>query len=169
MKRIAKIILLLILIVHVLPGIQIILNNMGTSLYPKTYISTLNVPEYQTEIEDLFENINDFGHTLGFSDFIRYEGIRPIFINSTNLYPKITNIWGLAYPHPLYCNILVHNGLTVEQTKATILHEYFHCWGFDHVEDPCDIMYHESNVCEASIFNILEYFIKIWQQYQRRK
>jgi hypothetical protein len=67
--------------------------------------------------------------------------IRPVWIRTSESLPK--NIFGMAYISLPACYIAISPEAKKykKSLKITILHEWYHCVGYTHTENPLDLMY----------------------------
>lgn len=70
---------------------------------------------------------------------VKTSGVRPILIYEKSELGE--NVLGRAYPTSFFCIIEVKQGLEAPQLKRVLKHEFFHCFGYNHVDNPEDILY----------------------------
>jgi hypothetical protein len=121
-------------------------------VFPQSYISIIDTPEYSSEWT--YEVLNEFnamgdGKAVNFSKPGRVDRpitigekadleIIPPFLRDPN-YTMVTI--GRAYVEDYSCKITLKTGLDYATFRTTLIHEYLHCMGYEHVEgDPNDLM-----------------------------
>jgi hypothetical protein len=114
---------------------------------PNSYLHSTHTNKYsKLEINQYLQEFNQ----LGDNKVIKTEGYRPIFIiEAPILYPEETI--GRAYNLPAFCIIILEpDNIDIKQT---LYHEYAHCLGFKHVDNPSSLMYYslDSRLDERSI------------------
>lgn len=106
------------------------------------------------DIELTKKHLDNFNQ-LGNNKILRYkvtEHPRPITIEiralGVDFYEEINKDAILAYAQSdeRGCKIVVRNDLVTEtQFRNTLIHEFLHCYSYDHVNDEQDLMYSEDN------------------------
>lgn len=123
-------------------------------LYMDSYIADIDTPGYKNTKQDL-ELFNSFGN----EQIVQYEPVtkwsRPIYIKETKTLEGKKEKIGQALVALDYCTITIEEGLNEYEYYLVLIHEYLHCLGYDHVDDPNDIMYYE--LTDPSIDNIKKY------------
>lgn len=116
---------------------------MQKNFLSETYIKTIDLPS--KEQIAVFNTLQQFnGITEGKS--VKYSGKRPIIITMVDEFESPT-ILGKAMPTIFSCNIELRKGLPIPLLKKVFIHEYVHCFGIGHTNDPCDLMYPTMNKC----------------------
>lgn len=93
---------------------------------------------------------------------VRFEGKRPIYLKELGEVDLIMfpNLLGRAYPFHNKCLIKVNPLIKSERIFiSTVLHEYVHCLGYLHVDNPNDLMYPYGN--DLSSETIIDWAKKI--------
>ena len=85
-------------------------------------------------------NILDTFDKQSYNSIVHYEGTRPIIIVETN---KGLKPWmvGLAKWDLNKCVIILRPNLGV-RFREVLLHEYMHCFGYEHKDNKKDLMYY---------------------------
>lgn len=121
-------------------------------VFPQSYVSVVNTPEYSSEwTYQVLNEFNEMGDglavnfskpgrvdrpiTIGEKDDLE---IIPPFLRDPN-YTMVTI--GLAHVEDYSCKITLKTGLDYATFRTTLMHEYLHCLGYDHVDnDVTDLM-----------------------------
>lgn len=118
---------------------------------PEGYISTIHTPYYSNAwTQQVLEEFNAMGDGKAVL-FDQHVIDRPITIREKDdleMVPKFLRdpeeelvTIGLAERGAYYCRITLKTGLDYATFRATLIHEYLHCMGYDHVENaPNDLM-----------------------------
>lgn len=124
--------------------IELKLFDMFTFLmFKNSYIQQIDMPTYGNEqTKEILQEFNGMAD----NKIITFDKIsfgRPVYI--TEMTQEIQEInaaaIGLTMPRLTECRVYVQKGLSHADFRETLLHEYLHCLGYDHVEDPTDLMY----------------------------
>ena len=111
-------------------------------MIPGTYIKEINTPINGNE--NIIKILNYYN---SFEDkpIIRFEELRrPIIITEE----QVNADWlARAAVAPVFCRVTINTKYyrDYDRLKLTLIHEINHCFGFEHVNDPKDIMYFEEN------------------------
>lgn len=121
------------------------LNIYGKYYFHKSYIKSINLPTYNTA-KTVLEEFNSMGNNKIVS-FREIKDGRPIeIIEMSELDTKlIPEAIGVARPKLSKCTISIRRGLSVNNFRETLIHEYLHCYGYVHSSDPKDLMYYSLN------------------------
>lgn len=146
-KKIATIILVVFLVMHLVPIILTAYELLGHIPFSKTYVHSIDLPSYGNEnakkMLDIFDKLGDNGA-------VKYTGYRPVFIVEQDLnksrelkkfFGDRSSTLGLAFPLPAYCLIVIDSNLTPHYFMHTLWHEYVHCFGYGHADVKTDLMY----------------------------
>ena len=144
--------------------------NIGADVYSKykfkkTFIESLNTPTFPNARE-ILQQFNSYGDNKIVS-FTAIENGRPIVIEEmTDIEENVLfeDVAGLAYPKLTSCTIKLRRNLDTKELKDTLLHEYLHCYGYDHVDNPEDLMYYSINPVDKEN-NIREYAKKLKEEF----
>lgn len=127
MKFIAKSILYLFLVLHLLPVVFFMMDWAGTNItYKHSYIHYIDTPKWGNErVKKSLDKFDRLGH----NKLVNYEGYRPIFIVQKELG---INGAGVAIPLPAFCIIGIDPSVGDNYFDQVLLHEYLHCFGYGH-------------------------------------
>lgn len=139
LKNIAKIILIGVLTLHLIPIILLLTRGCTYLTMPQSYIHVLELPKLGTEDA---KKALDYFSSLGYYPSVSYVGWRPIMIYEM---PLDKGILGYATPLPAYCMIVLNENMDKTLMPTTLMHEYAHCFNYEHVKDPSDLMYPYNN------------------------
>jgi hypothetical protein len=117
-------------------------NLYGIKNFHKSYIATINTPSYKNT-RKVLEEFN----ALGDNKIVSFSEIpdgRPIeIVEITPIDRQISpGAVGTTYAKITRCTIKMAQGLDEIEYRETLLHEYLHCYGYDHVDDYKDLMYY---------------------------
>jgi beta-lactamase regulating signal transducer with metallopeptidase domain len=103
--------------------------------YKDSYISVILTSHYDSnEIKSILANFNK----LGYNKIIRLTGTRPIYITDGALtFPLL----GQTYRSLDKCIIVLASHLNKEELRLVVVHEYNHCFGYNHTKIRGDLMY----------------------------
>lgn len=106
--------------------------------YHRTYIKYIDTPNYGEDTKIILENFNK----LGDNQIVKYNGTRPITIEEMSLGDELLypGTLGFAVIYPTHCEIKLRTGAKLLEYKETVLHEYLHCFGYEHINDENDLM-----------------------------
>lgn len=76
---------------------------------------------------------------------VKYSGFRPIVVYEKEKGSMPPQRLGQAVNQVFYCIIQVKQGLPAKQLRRVLQHEYLHCLGYEHVDNPEDIMYYSDD------------------------
>lgn len=121
-------------------------------VFPQSYVQVVQTPHYSNEwTYKVLKEFNDMGdgHAVNFSKEGRVD--RPITIGEKADLDRIPKFFrdpnyklvtiGLAHIQDYSCKITLKTGLDYATFRTTLIHEYLHCMGYEHVEgDPNDLM-----------------------------
>lgn len=121
-------------------------------LIRNSYIADIKADLLDRELaKKHLDNFNKMGHN-GIVNFSVTERPRPIRIEIRKLgetfYEHLRGDSILAYTQADEngCLIVMGNdSITEEQFRNTLIHEFLHCYFYDHVKDSSDVMYWEDN------------------------
>lgn len=131
-------------------------------LFPYSYVAVINTESYkEAEIKNILEDFNKLGHLK----LVRYEGIRPIIIYDRNFTDKGKE-WrlGETMGAPLWCEIQLKKDMSPYFLRFVLIHEYLHCFGYDHTNIPSDLMYPEISY-NLTDFDLLMYAQDLEKKY----
>lgn len=139
-------------------------NLYGKFFFNKTYIRSINLPSYP-EAENILKEFN----SMGDNKIVSFEEIpngRPIDIAEMTQFDFIVapNAVGIARPRATNCTIGIKNGLDKPEFREVLLHEYLHCYGYDHSPDSTDLMYYSLNPIDKEE-NIRQYAKKMKKKF----
>lgn len=119
-------------------------------MIPYTYVDSINTTKYNKAIiKSILDEFNEMGDNV----IVKYKkGIRPITITEVEDF----SLLGEAYVRTEKCEIIIKKGLDFKLLRETVLHEYLHCFDYDHIKVPGDLMY-PSDAYEASEASIKDY------------
>jgi len=132
-------------------------------IVPEAYISSINTPYYSNAwTKQVLEEFNAMadGKAVLFAPHVID---RPITISESEdleVIPKFLRdpnynlvTIGLAEREVMSCKITLKTNLDYATFRTTLIHEYLHCMGYDHVEgDPNDLMAPvDGNISEENI------------------
>lgn len=122
-----------------------------TVTIPHTYVKSIDTPTYDNkEVKKILDEFNEMGN----NDIVFYEGgFRAITIGEGT--EDDGNV-GEALPLPFNCDIRLSKTMHYKLMRETLLHEYLHCFGYDHVKEPGDLMY-PTDMYPATETSIKEY------------
>jgi len=124
-------------------------------LYVDSYILSINTPYYGDKTR---KNLDTFNF-MGEGEAVQFGEVtpksRPITIEEVSSFPNRPETVGMAYVSLDFCSITIKTGLTEYEYFLVLIHEYLHCLGYNHVEDPDDIMYYSLTYPTSS--NIKKY------------
>lgn len=107
------------------------------SLLKTSYISKIEYDKEKTkEIKNILKNFNDKSD----KEIIRYRGFRPISIMEDKELKKQGYV-GLATVSLTECEIRLSDTIKKEDFREVLLHEYMHCFFYEHKNIPGDLMY----------------------------
>lgn len=109
----------------------------------KSYIKSAEPLEW-----DVLESLVFFNNKST-TDIVKFSGKRPITIRKMTLFEEVIfgpRVLGVAFPTFMDCKILLNMGNLREYDKdhfrTTVIHEYLHCLGYNHVDKYGDLMYY---------------------------
>jgi len=137
----------------------------GRLFFRNTYIDVIDTPSYGKYTKEFLQEFNSFADNKIIS-FNKIKGGRPITIREMggfyeSLYPGVI---GVARPRFNSCSILVKKGLDLIDYRETLLHEYLHCMGYNHVANRDDLMYYSLNPVDKEE-NIKQYAKKVLKKF----
>jgi hypothetical protein len=137
----------------------------GRFYFKYTYIEIIDTPSYGNYTKLILEEFNSYGNGKIIS-FDKIKNGRPVRIYEMtdfeeNLRPQIL---GSAWPMFTDCNIRIKKRQDFIDYRETLLHEYLHCMGYDHVPDMYDLMY-ESMISVDKEENIRQYGKKVLEKF----
>jgi len=152
------ILLFIFILAHVAPFFEYFSEFLVKKVSKYNYIAHINTPSYTNKrTEKVLDIFNNMSYN---KKAVNKKGYRPIFIIEKDLKKENNEtILGLAYPLPAYCLIVMNKGLDKDTYFYTLLHEYVHCYGYDHPCKYCDDLmsaYYLGRVNYLSVF--------IWSQ-----
>ena len=104
-------------------------------LFPSTYVKSINTPIHSSfKVRKILEEFNSYGDNR----IVNFEsGIRPIIITESSIADKNGNrVVGQAINLPTVCYITLNPNMWDDlELKQVVIHEYIHCYGFDHTKD----------------------------------
>lgn len=119
-----------LIILYILVGQIMFSHDIG--FYSGSYIAYINAPEFGNDtVQEALDEFNSLTET----DIVRKQGYRPIFIFEGKWIHEKLGILGVAYPAPLFCIIFLKKDIDEEWKKEIVLHEYLHCFNFQHDEE----------------------------------
>jgi hypothetical protein len=137
----------------------------GRFYFKYTYIEVIDTPSYGNQTKKALEEFNSFGDNKIIS-FKKIKNGRPVQIYEMadfeeELRPEVL---GSAWPMFKDCTIRLKKRQDLIDYRETVLHEYLHCMGYDHVPDPLDLMYYQLNPVDKED-NIRQYAKKVLKKY----
>lgn len=143
---------------------DVLIDFYGTKTYHKTYIKSINTPNY-SNTKKILEKFNALGDNKIVS-FVEKVNGRPIVIEEMSEIDKKLSpgAVGIAFNTIIKCRIVVLPGLSEIEYEEVLLHEYLHCYGYDHVDNYRDLMYY-SLVPVDKEQNIKDYAQKVKKKF----
>ncbi len=150
-KTLKKLFIRLVLYVAFFPYMLIAAQYLGPKLivifgrllyFKNTYIESIKTPSYP-KTKEILKEFNSMGEDVIVS-FDKIANGRPLDIAEMteidmSLFPDAA---GVAYPNLRKCSIRVRAGMDEIIYRAVLIHEYLHCYGYQHTSDSEDIMYY---------------------------
>ncbi len=121
-----------------------------------SYVAEVNMPTYGNE--ETLAMFRKFDQSVGGGviAFKPSDGFsRAVRIREAEQIPGKESVIGQALPLWTECDKVIEKGLDYETYYHTLLHEYLHCLGYLHTNDPSDLMY--PSVSETPESNLLKY------------
>lgn len=114
---------------------------VGSMFFHRSYINTLKLHTYK---EDSVKTILQQFNSMADGGIVKYEGSRPINIIEMPvvmqfMYPSAVGVALIGYTK---CDIYIVPNLDYMTFRETLLHEYLHCFAYEHTEEPKDLMYY---------------------------
>jgi len=151
-KKIAFVLVLCAIVYNVAGWVGNLIEDYLTQKYiiPEAYLSEVKTTYYPKEwVIAVFTEFNDMADGQTAVLFEKHEIDRKITIED-NSYIEIVPFFlkdpdgpttiGRTIENPLNCRILLKTGMHYASFRTTLLHEYLHCIGFDHVDKQNDLM-----------------------------
>ena len=132
----------------------------GIMYFKNTYIHSINTPSYP-KTREILEEFNSMADNAIVS-FDKIADGRPLDIAEMTPMDLIIapDAVGIAYPRLSKCTIHVKPGLEDIIYREVLLHEYLHCYGYDHSTEPTDLMYFSVTYVDKEE-NIRQYALKV--------
>jgi hypothetical protein len=154
MKFFARVVLNIIADLYIvcffLMALPQVLNYKTSVKFKQSYVSSINTSYYsEGTIKEILNEFNKKGDDK-IVQFNKIEGGRPITINEVtddNIVFKVLFPEAIGITYPLYdkCTIYLLNSLSYDTLRETVIHEYLHCFNYEHVSDRSDLMYEFDN------------------------
>ena len=137
----------------------------GRYFFKYTYIEVIDTPTYKDQTKKVLEEFNSFGDNKIIS-FKKINNGRPVQIREmTDLEEQLRpDVLGSAWPSTADCNIRMKKKQDPYEYRETLIHEYLHCFGYNHVPNPRDIMYFQENYLDKED-SIRQYAKKVLKKY----
>lgn len=143
-KLFIRIILYIALLPYAVAAVMLfssfLLNIYVKHTFKKTYVQSINTPTYP-KAKDILLEFNSYADGV-IVQFENVENGRPIIIQEMSdfddqIFPSVA---GIAFPKFTGCVIKLNRELSAKEFRETLIHEYLHCYGYDHIEDEKDLM-----------------------------
>lgn len=121
-----------------------------------SYVAEVNMPTYGNDTTiDMLKKFDQSvgGGVIAFKPNEQFS--RAVRIREADQIPGKESVIGQALPLWTECDIVIEKGLDYETYYQVLLHEYLHCLGYMHTNDPNDLMY--PSVTMAPESNLLKY------------
>lgn len=113
--------------------------------FVSTHIEKIDTPTYGNDVtKNYLDQFNAQGGGIIVSYKHEFGLYRAVTITESEKSSKDEWI-GRAQPGVTACSIQIKKGLDYRTYYTTLLHEYLHCMGYNHVDDPKDLMYSREN------------------------
>jgi hypothetical protein len=114
--------------------------------YSCTYIKEIDLPTLDgNAVADILERFN----AMGGGRIVKIKGCRPVTIKEGRLmsFNPGYNTLGVTISLPKSCQIVLDNKFinSYKELRATVLHEYLHCFDYEHVRPKNDLMSFSDN------------------------
>lgn len=131
--------------------------------YHRSYIQSIDTPSYG-KLTKLY--LDEFNAMADGGIVVYTSNTRPITIQEQPILLQLMypNAIGLAVPTPTKCNIYIKPGLDASSYRETLIHEYLHCFDYQHTSDRKDLMYY-AEVPVDKEDNIKYYAIDLKRKY----
>lgn len=125
--------------------------------YMDSFVVKIDTPHYGNDsTKKYLQYFNSLGDNKAVSfDSENGKYDRTIVISELGTIPGKETTIGQAYPRWDHCHIVIEKGLDEYSYAMVLYHEYLHCLGYSHVEDPEDLMYYSLNW--SSVENLRKY------------
>lgn len=139
---------------------------------PQTYILTIDTPTYSNNAtQEILEEFNKLGNYNAVKFGIRGQLGRPVTIKEMDENSLLYRyVWptaiGLTNVFLDKCIIYLKKGQNSITYRETVIHEYLHCMGYQHVTARNDVMYKADNKenKDASIIKYAKELDKLYGQ-----
>lgn len=136
---------------------------VGSMFFHRSYVNTFTLHTYK---EDSVKAVLADFNSMADGGIVKYQGNRPINIIEMPvimqfMYPSAVGVAIVGYTK---CDIYIVPELSTTSFRETLLHEYLHCFGYEHTDEPKDLMYY-AEVPVDKEDNIKYYAIDLKRKY----